>query len=189
MKYCSTICQERDIMQHDILCGSFENFKERSSPNHFRAIYSPIDSFYPRFIWLRMTGTRGSHNVDAADISQYLTGVRSARIHTSSHYGITPERDYETTIVVQHDENLFGGGQPLNLCLSFLLGIWPLRWRGAYVAHAYKYTAMPDPSDYDDTDAKEIDVPILIALDLDTTSLGPLVAKFWDMRINGYSLT
>lgn len=48
---------------------------------------------------------------------------------------------------------------------------------------------MPDPSDYDDTDAKEIDVPILIALDLDTTSLGPLVAKFWDMRINGYSLT
>ncbi|EMD64538.1 hypothetical protein COCSADRAFT_326413 [Bipolaris sorokiniana ND90Pr] len=180
MKYCSVTCQQRDAAHHNILCSTFQNFQERPSANHFRSIYFPVDELHPRFIWLRMDGTRGSHYVDNADLSQYVSGNPYGDIFTSSHYGITPEREYKTMIVVQHDQNVFGNGQPVNPCLFYLLGPEAHRWRGAYVGHGYKYTAMADSDDYDDTDAKESDDP-LIAVDLDTTSLRPFIAYFLEL--------
>ncbi|ENH98845.1 hypothetical protein COCC4DRAFT_154761 [Bipolaris maydis ATCC 48331] len=177
MKYCSVTCQQRDAAQHSMLCSTFQDFQERPSPNHFRSIYFPVDELNPRFIWLRMMGTRGSHVVDDEDLSQYVSGNQSGGICTSSHYGITPEREYKTMIVVQHDGNMFGNFQVVNWCLLYLLGPEAHRWRGGYVGHGYKYSTVTDPDDYDDTDAKDSDDP-LIAVDLDTTSLGPLIAYF-----------
>ncbi|KAJ5063618.1 major facilitator superfamily domain-containing protein [Bipolaris maydis] len=130
MKYCSVTCQQRDAAQHSMLCSTFQDFQERPSPNHFRSIYFPVDELNPRFIWLRMMGTRGSHVVDDEDLSQYVSGNQSGGICTSSHYGITPEREYKTMIVVQHDGNMFGNFQVVNWCLLYLLGPEAHRWRG-----------------------------------------------------------
>lgn len=51
------------------------------------------------------------------------------------------------------------------------------RWRGDYVAHGQKYLNSDDMDDCDATDQDLVtdDLPI-IALDLDTTSLGPIIA-------------
>ncbi|EUC46528.1 hypothetical protein COCMIDRAFT_4432 [Bipolaris oryzae ATCC 44560] len=127
-----------------------------------------------------MTGTRGSHHADNTDLSQYVSGNRSGSIFTCSHYGITPEREYKNIITVQHDQNMFEYSQPVNQCLVRLLGSEAYRWRGAYVGHGYKYTVVVHPDDLDDTDGEEFDHP-LVALDLDTTRLGPLVAYFSEL--------
>jgi hypothetical protein len=80
-------------------------------------------------------------------------------------------------MVVEQDECMFRIMQPANLCLLQMIGPLATRWLGGYVAHAYKYTRGMEMDEYDEADDElhPEDSP-LIALDLDTTSLGPLIA-------------
>jgi hypothetical protein len=79
-------------------------------------------------------------------------------------------------MIIEHDNNMFGNRQPPNRCLLSMIGPRAAHWLGDYVAHAYKYIYNDDDSVWDAVDtALGEDFP-LIALDLDTTSLGPLVA-------------
>ncbi|EMD88566.1 hypothetical protein COCHEDRAFT_1196540 [Bipolaris maydis C5] len=89
MKYCSVTCQQRDAAQHSMLCSTFQDFQERPSPNHFRSIYFPVDELNPRFIWLRMMGTRGSHVVDDEDLSHSRDSNGASTSRVASGYGST----------------------------------------------------------------------------------------------------
>jgi hypothetical protein len=72
---------------------------------------------------------------------------------------------------------MFDNRQPANRCLLHMVGPEAACSLGDYVAHGYKYLYTDDPDAYDaaDQDLVTNDFP-LIALDLDTTSLGPIVA-------------
>lgn len=139
MKYSSTACQERDAVLHSPLCSTFKDFQWRPRPDHFRSIYFPVDEFRPRFIWLRLNGGRGFHIVDDDDLSQYVSGQRSGALMTSTHYRIVPPREYTTMMVIEHDRNMSGNGQPLNLCLDAPIGPTARRCLVGYVSCGYKY--------------------------------------------------
>lgn len=57
MQYSSISCQQSDEAQHDTLYGTFQNFQQRPSDDHYRSIYFPLNEMSPRFIWLHFTGT------------------------------------------------------------------------------------------------------------------------------------
>jgi hypothetical protein len=121
-----------------------------------------------------MTGSRGGHNPDSDELARYVSGKPSGRLVVEEHRNL--QREYNNFMVIQHDDNMFVNRQPRNQCLLRLIRLQAARWIGDYVAHAYKYRYSDDPNAYhvDDQGLVEDDFP-LIALDLDTTSLGPLV--------------
>jgi hypothetical protein len=179
MQYCSKPCQERDSAQHIMLCSTFKDFQDRPTPEHYRSIYFPPNETSPRFIWLLITGDRGGQNVDSADLACYVAGRPFGRITVTHDFAL--DRELQNFMVVQLDEDMFGNGQPPNRCLMRMVGDKAARWRGDYVAHAFKYTYDTDPSEFhalDQDDDEEGNGYQLIALDLDTTSLGPLLAWF-----------
>ncbi|EAT83025.1 hypothetical protein SNOG_09760 [Parastagonospora nodorum SN15] len=160
---------------HNTLCGTFQNFQQRPSDDHYRSIYFPPNETRPRFIWLLWTGTRGGQFPDSDDLARYVAGQASGRLRLEEYHG--PNRSYSNFVVIQHDDNMFSNRQPANRCLLRMIGAEADRWLGDYVAHGYKYLYSDDPDAYDaaDQDLVTDDFP-LIALDLDTTSLGPIVA-------------
>jgi hypothetical protein len=174
MQYCSERCLQRDSEQHNTLCSTFQDFQQRPSDKHYRSIYFPPDNLRPRFIWLQMTGGRGAHNVDDTDLARYVSGRPSGRLYTNSHHGLN--RKFKNFMVVEHDDDMFANRQPPNRCLLRMIGPQAARWRGEYVAHAFKYTYDDEEDAWDEED-RALDQPFsLIALDLDTTSLGPVIA-------------
>tara|TARA_R110002003_G_scaffold1193_1_gene22740 strand:- start:15860 stop:16423 length:564 start_codon:yes stop_codon:yes gene_type:complete len=178
MEYCSQECQQHDLAQHSTLCSSFKNFQQRPSDQHYRAIYFPINGTNPEFIWLRMDGTRGDHQVTDAELAQYVPGNVSdphgSDITVKRHHDLN--REYKNFMVVVHDQHMWDNCQPVNQCLIHTVGPVAQYWYGGYVAHGYKYYE-PYLHEIDDVDREltKNGYP-LIALDLDTTSLGPLIA-------------
>jgi hypothetical protein len=179
MRYCSQQCLQRDSSQHNILCNTFQDFQQRPRDNHYRAIYFPPNELRPRFIWVLKYASRGGQSIDTDDIKRYVSRRPSGRHVVTSHHGLNPAREYKNMMVIEHDDDMFGNRQPPNSCLFRLIGPHAARWLGEYVGHAYKYTYGDDESVYDAEDVelgRHIQDFPLIALDLDTTSLGPLVA-------------
>lgn len=80
-------------------------------------------------------------------------------------------------VIIEYDDSMYDCFQPFNQCLLRMIGPAAERWRGDYVAHGQKYLNSDDMDDCDATDQDLVtdDLPI-IALDLDTTSLGPIIA-------------
>ncbi|KAF2027182.1 hypothetical protein EK21DRAFT_115074 [Setomelanomma holmii] len=122
-----------------------------------------------------MTGKRGGHGVDDTDLAQFVSGSRHGGIFVSSHKGIK-DRSYKNAMSVEHDQNTFMNNPPANQCLVSMIGPAAARWLGGYVAHGWKYQAWDEKETWDEENkALGADFP-LIAVDLDTTSLGPLIA-------------
>jgi hypothetical protein len=95
-------------------------------------------------------------------------------IYFNVHQSITPPRELKNVLVLQHEQNSIRNNQPYNQCLQTMMGpVLAAHWRGGFVGHAFKYTY--DDLEKEDEELAEDDFP-LIALDLDTTSLGPLIA-------------
>jgi hypothetical protein len=184
IKHCSQQCMQRDSEQHNTLCSTFQDFQQRPNENHYRSIYFPPNAFRPRFIWLRINGDRGGQRVDDEDLARYVSGTPSGRLLVETHHGL--KREFKNFMVIEHDDNMFGNRQPRNQCLLRMIGPHAARWRGDYVAHAYKYTYSSDESSWDEEDialGEQLEDFPLIALDLDTTTLGPLVAFLsWHAR-------
>ena len=176
IKYCSPACEKLDADQHNTLCSTFKDFQERPSPNHFRSIYFPVNEFRTRFIWLCLDGSRGFHQINHAESSQYVPGSQSQSIAVQSHHGISPQREYKNEMIIVCDEAMFVNDRSINECLWRLIGPVAQRWRGGYVGVGFKYHYGADFSQLDAADCGlvEDDFPS-VALDLDTTSLVPLV--------------
>jgi hypothetical protein len=178
IKYCSAACQRLDADQHNTLCSTFKDFQHRPSENHYRAIYFPTNEPKPRFIWLRMRGRRGHEKVDENHLAQYVPGSRySGGSPITEHYGITPLRQYKHSMLIYHDREYFFDGQPPNQCFGTMIDELAADGRrGGHVAHAFKYTYRDSDELWDEDDRLcSLKFPH-IALDLDTTSLGPLLA-------------
>ena len=93
-------------------------------------------------------------------------------------------------MVIEQNEDAFDTrrGQPANQCLVRMAGPHAAVWKGIHVAHGFKYRYSDEVDKYyeEDRELKGVEgerFP-LIALDLDTTSLGSLVAYFsWHARM------
>jgi hypothetical protein len=174
MQYCSQQCLQRDSGQHNTLCSTFQTFQERPTPKHYRAIYFPPNETSPRFIWLRTIGERGDQNIDRDDLARYVSGKPSGRLTVTKDLALN--RELNNFMVIEHDDNMLANRPPPNQCLIRMIGPIAARWLGDYVVHAFKYTYSSDPDSFHPLDQDGYDFP-LIALDLDTTSLGPLIAR------------
>lgn len=177
IKYCSPACEKLDADQHNTLCSTFKDFQIRPTVNSYRAIYFPTEEPKPRFIWLRMTGRRGYQKVDQGDLARYVPGNPNGGSPITEHCGITPLRQYKNMMFIQHDRDYLFDGQPPNQCFGAMIDELAADGRrGGHVAHAFKHTYSDNDEllDHDDR-ALSREFPH-IALDLDTTSLGPLLA-------------
>jgi len=191
MRYCSAECQQNDLDQHSTLCSTFHNFHKRPSQHHYRSIHFPVNANAPHFVWIRMDGDhgnrqRGNHEARNADLAKYISGPRNDAIGIEKHHGL--DRKYSNFMFVEHDGNAFDKKQPVNQCLSHMVGPHAVVWKGSYIAHGFKYLYSDEPSTYHEADREQTkngDKFPLIALDLDTTSLGPLIAYFsWYARLD-----
>jgi hypothetical protein len=84
------------------------------------------------------------------------------------------------------DFQMYANNQPHNQSLQTMMGTLAARWRGGYMGHALKYTYADDDFEKADEGLPGDGFP-LIALDLDTTSLGPLTAwPIWYTNRGGF---
>jgi hypothetical protein len=176
MLYCSNKCYQQDSATHNTLCSTFNNFRnsERPTSNHYRAILSPVNNFKPRFIWLRVNGARGYRIFDSNNLARYIPGLRDDAFAISRYADL--DREYENTMFLMHHLDLEGiNEQPVNQCLAHMIGE-PVEYRGNVVVFGMKYTAATTIQDCSDEDQTLGAACPIIALDLDTTSLNPLIA-------------
>lgn len=185
IQYCSTTCQDNDAPQHNTLCATFKDFQDRPSDDHYRAIHFPVDGDNPRFVWIKYSSQRDSHAIDPAELAPYVAGTPAGDLSFSAHHGMSPPRAYKNTIIVERD---LQNRQPVNQCLARMIGAHRL---GGYLAHALKYTydganGTGGEEYYDEEDEGLVgDKVPAIALDLDTTSLSPLLAYMaWHAQQN-----
>jgi len=64
ISYCSSLCQETDWPLHKLLCGQFNDFLNRPTAKHKRAIFFPADQSKPNFVWVELVT---QHDEDDGD--------------------------------------------------------------------------------------------------------------------------
>ena len=67
-----------------------------------------------------------------------MPGSQFGRFTVYTHPDIEG-REYKMFMIIEHDDNMVGNNQPVNLCLLRNIGPHATRCRGGYVAHAFKY--------------------------------------------------
>jgi hypothetical protein len=113
--YCSSTCLWADWPTPTLLCAAFSQFDVLSRPTdeHVRAIFFPVDSTIPRFIWLRCEWRK-----DVGRRYQYakfesLLGSEALLSQISIRYNSVLKRELLDTIYVCHREAfLFDGSGP-----------------------------------------------------------------------------
>jgi hypothetical protein len=98
MKYCSVLCQQRNMSQHNHHFGTFKNLPQRPSPQHSRAIYFPHDRGKARFIWIKSSGSRDYHSIDYEKLVPYVSRSPLGSILLDAHKALN--RDYKKFMVV-----------------------------------------------------------------------------------------
>lgn len=177
IKYCSVECQLRDSPQHHTLCSTFKDFQQRPSEKHYRAILFPFAELKPRFIWQLIDGDRGYHTPNKEDLSQYLQ--RGTEGYFVSWNGdVLPLRELKHSMYIDVEQSSVSNEGPPNMCFFTMINphVGNLR-RGTHLGRGWKYTNLNEKDAWDEADRELRDGFLLIALDLDTTSLGPLLAR------------
>ena len=177
MPYCSRVCRKKDAENHAPLCstllGNHTSF--RPSPSHYRCIFFPADVTEPRFVWLKYDGPPGQLETDREYLRSYVTGVPSGGDAAFDCFR-EGNRQLRNRIVVHHDSNSLGNKQPYNECVMELLGrVAGEHWRGPLLAQSYKYRIDDDLEAWVTEDRPRGSKP-LIPIDLDTTSLAPVLS-------------
>lgn len=170
-------CQLRDSPQHHTLCSTFKDFQQRPSEKHYRAILFPFAELKPRFIWQLIDGDRGYHTPNKEDLSQYLQ--RGTEGYFVSWNGdVLPLRELKHSMYIDVEQSSVSNEGPPNMCLFTMINshVGNLR-RGTHLGRGWKYTNLNEKDAWDEADRELRDGFPLIALDLDTTSLGPLLAR------------
>jgi hypothetical protein len=183
IKYCSVECQLYDAPQHHTLCSTFKDFQQRPSEKHYRAILFPADEPKPRFIWQLIDGDRGYHTPNEEDISHYLQrGTEGYYVSWSGNVSwssnVVPLHELKHSMCIDVEQSSVPDERLPNMCFSALINphVGNLR-RGTHLGRGWKYTNLDEKDAWDEPDRELRDGFPLIALDLDTTSLGPLLAR------------
>jgi hypothetical protein len=181
MTYCSGACQAKDEPLHKILCGTFKDFHTRPGPDFYRGIYFPEDGGDPHFVWIETEGYPFEKHLTKNATEQFL---REGFWHTldfddDKRLG----RTFDHQLSIYYRNNFLLDGSCVNLCLIPFLGhMHANRWRGPFLATSRKYKDIE--MDYgvvesqDQDPDREEDVVPLLPMDLDTTSLSPVIAHF-----------
>ncbi|KAL5414693.1 hypothetical protein PMIN06_010134 [Paraphaeosphaeria minitans] len=179
MAYCSPECQQNDMPMHKILCASFKDFQERPGDHFFRGIYFPEQGGDPHFVWLEGEGM---------PFHQRLTGNTTNQLLGDGYWhSVDFDRDqrfarpFAHQLSIYHRANFLIDGSHVNACVASLIGYQLARgWRGPFLATARKYKNCEE--DYGvvemvdkGPDGKYDDIP-LVLMDVDTTSLAPVLA-------------
>jgi hypothetical protein len=176
--YCSEKCLQDDQEQHRTVCNQFtdDEVLTRPSPYRYRAIHFPVDADTPQFIWLLMNGPRGGHSVSDNDLDKYISRSKPGREIIDRTKGLDAQK-YRNMLIVDFDSDAQEGGGPVNQCLAHMVGPQAANRRGGYVVHAYKYQFSDHLSQIQAGDRIDGARP-RIALNLDTTSLRPVIEYF-----------
>jgi hypothetical protein len=170
-----------DRPYHEILCSTFKDFQTRPGPDFYRGIYFPERIGDPYFVWLEAKGSPYWKNLTENTTKQHLgKGYwRTFDFDDDKRLG----RTFDHQLSIYYRENFLLDGSGVNQCLVPFLGhMHANRWRGPFLATSRKYKDMEmdygvvEPQDQD-PDREEDEVPLL-PMDLDTTSLSPVIAHF-----------
>jgi hypothetical protein len=177
MPYCSSTCRIEDAEKHAPLCRNLQYFGADSRPSGFysRCIFFPVDSSQPCFVWLKYYGSPQQQHIDREHLRSFVTGVPSGGDAAFDCFR-EGNRQLRDRIIVRHDSNALGNKQPYNQCVMALLGREAGEyWRGPLLAQSYKYHINDGLYRWTAEDRTEMNEP-LIPMDLDTTSLAPILS-------------
>lgn len=104
-----------------MLGGTYMDFQDRPSDNQYLSIYFPPNEYKARFIWLHFNGNRGNHDVDNQDLARYVPGSKFGRFIVCTYPDIEA-RECKIFMIIEHDDNMVGNNQPVNLCLLRNIG-------------------------------------------------------------------
>lgn len=188
MPYCSTECLDKDKNTHGALCDSFKDFQVRPGKDTYRAIHFPENGENPTFVWLEFIS---SEVIARSEKKKYFgdSSVRSVEIDDDKRF----LRPFKHALEVWHHDNFLLSGDKINQSLLSYSGQTVAFWRGPLIACGRKYS-----DDYEKFEAGEMvidpedqiggeEIPY-IAMDLDTTSLGPIIAAL-KFRANSNALS
>ncbi|KAJ4299601.1 hypothetical protein N0V90_004847 [Kalmusia sp. IMI 367209] len=176
--YCSLECLEKNKRVHGLLCATFKDYQERPDKNYYRGIYFPEHDTKPQFVWLEFDGSRLCMRMVDAVQEKYLGNNSFRSVYFDDDKDL--QRQFKHQVEVHHHDNFLYNGSDTNKSLAPLIGSTSAPgWRGPLLAQGCKYGYSEDyldkvePEDVESDDEGEIP---LIPMDLDTTSLGPIIA-------------
>jgi hypothetical protein len=164
---------------HEIFCSAFKDFQTRPGPDFNRAIYFPEQGGDPHFVWIESEGSRYWKNLTGNTTEKYLGegGWRTLDFDDDKRFG----RTFDHQLSIYHRSNFLIDGSGVNHCLAPFIGYSNAsRWRGPFLATSRKYKDIE--MDYgaiepqDQYPGGEFDEFPLLPMDLDTTSLSPVLA-------------
>lgn len=177
MPYCPSACRVADMEKHAPLCNNLQYFGQNARPSwlYSRCIFFPVDCSQPRFVWLKYHGPPYQQNIEREDLRRFVTGCPSGGDAAFDCFREC-NRQLRDRIIVRHDSNALGNKQPYNQYIMALLGqVAGEYWRRPLLAQSCRF-----PVDNDLTrwamGTRTKTSELLIPMDLDTTSLAPMLS-------------
>jgi MYND finger len=158
-KYCSRECQKADWPTHKLLCKTFKDFASRPGNDYRRAIYLPVSSKKPQFIWLLFERKNDDLSMTAHDSPELGTLLGNDKpFATLGWMKSNPVRNKKLTHSIDiryRDTFLTDGSLPNQSILNIKGSELAHDWRGPMVAYGLKGLDF-DPANSDDLDMTDL---------------------------------
>ena len=136
--YCSRLCQSLEWKHfHKPLCQSYQDFQQRPLQDHKRALFFPVDSRDPRWIWVLVVWRPAEDREpgwEEAKLGDLLGADEKFPEHRYIQHNPKRQRDLANTITVSCRGNFIHDDSPFNLSIAKTTnGSMGHRWKGPAV--------------------------------------------------------
>lgn len=123
--YCSRQCKKLDEPVHQALCKPFEKLEDRPSESVRRAIYFPVDSPLPKFVWLQMDQRYDHRQPNLDDMRKNFLG--DPQVSDDYVWPVEVDKDFvymtevNPSIILGWGSKKPSTDQPLNQAITMLI--------------------------------------------------------------------